>query len=224
MKLLVVGGEHRLLSSIAQYFHLETFSCDITTSYEEAIWKIEVFQYNCVILDNNLPGDVWKQLLQFLRENKRHEGVIIISARDSMDDKIDGLGLGADDYLAKPFELSELNARVRAIIRRKYAQGAMVLQAGRLKADLQSKAVHHADQLLSLSKCEYKILLLLLINKNRIVSKQVIAEHIRARSAEEFPSFDFVYSHVKNLKRKLSEKGCMELIHSVYGLGYKITS
>jgi DNA-binding response OmpR family regulator len=224
MKLLVIEDEYRLLSSIVQYFRLEAFSCDIAASYEEGMCKIEVFQYNCIILDIKLPGDGWNQILKFLSENKRRDGVIIISARDSVDDKIKGLSLGADDYLAKPFQFSELNARVRALIRRKYADGANALQVGSLNVDLQSRTVLYADQPVTLSKCEYNLLLLLLINKDRIVSTQVIAEHIKSGNTEEFRSFDFVYAHIKNLKRKLKEKGCKEVIHSVYALGYKMTS
>jgi DNA-binding response OmpR family regulator len=224
MKLLVIEGEYRLLSSLVQYFRQEKFSCDMAVSYEEGICKIELFQYNCIILDTNLPGDGWKQLLKFLCENKRRDGVIIISTCDSVDDKINGLGLGADDYLTKPFELSELNARVSALIRRKYAQGSNVLEAGSLNVDLQSRIVLYAGQPIPLTKCEYSLLLLLMMHKNRIVSKQAIAENIRAGNAEEFLSVDFVYSHIKNLKRKLKEKGGKEVIHCIYALGYKITS
>jgi DNA-binding response OmpR family regulator len=224
MKLLVIEGDHRLLSSIVQYFRLEAFSSDIAVSYEEGMCRIEEFQYNCIILDINLPGDGWKQLLKFLSENKRREGVIIISTRNSAEDKINALTLGADDYLVKPFQISELNARVRALIRRKYAQGANVLEAGSLQVDLQSRIVLYAGQPVSLSKYEYNLLLLLMINKNRIVSKQAIADHIKAGNPEEYQSPDFVYSHVKNLKKKLKEKGCKEAIHSVYAIGYKITA
>jgi DNA-binding response OmpR family regulator len=224
MKLLVIEHEYRLLSTIVQYFRLEAFSCDIAASYEEGMCKVEVIQYNCIILDISRPGGGWNQLLKFLCENKRRDGVIIISASDSVDEKINGLGLGADDFLAKPFHLSELNARVNAVIRRKYAQGAIVLEAGSLKVDLQSRIALYAGQPLPLSRFEYKILLLLIINKNRIVSKQAIAEHIKSGNTEEFLSFDFVYSHIKNLKRKLKAKGCKEVIRSAYALGYKITS
>ena len=224
MKLLVIEDEYRLLSGMVHYFRLEKFSCDVASSYEEGMCKIEVFQYNCIVLDINLPGDGWKQILKFLCENERRDGVILISARDSVDDKISGLRLGADDFLAKPFQLPELNARIRALIRRKYAQGANVLEVGSLKADLQSRTVVHIDQPVPLSKCEYDLLLLLMINKNRIVSREVIAEHIRSENTEECWSFDIVYSHVKNLKKKLKEKGCKEVIRSAYALGYKITS
>ena len=222
MKILVIEDERSLLASIVQYFNQEKFLCDTAASYHEGIHKIEGFQYDCIILDINLPGGSGLQLLKYLRQNKSRDGVIIISARDSLDDKIDGLDLGADDYLTKPFHLSELNALVRALIRRKYAQGANVLQVGPLKADLLSRTIIYSEQPISLSKNEYDLLLFLMTNKNRVVSRQAIAEHIHDGPSDQIPSFDFVYSHIKNLKRKLKEKGCHEIIHSVYGLGYKL--
>ncbi|HEX9512151.1 MAG TPA: response regulator, partial [Puia sp.] len=124
MKLLVIEDEPSLLESIIQYFHQEKFVCETAGSFNEGIRKIEDFQYDCIILDINLPGGSGLQLLKYLRQNRKGDGVIIISARDSLDDRIAGLDLGADDYLTKPFHLSELNARVKALIRRKYAEGA----------------------------------------------------------------------------------------------------
>jgi DNA-binding response OmpR family regulator len=223
MKLLVIENEHRLLESIVQYFNLETFSCDTAGSYEEGIWKIKVFQYNCIILNINLAGGNGPLIFKFLRQDKRREGVIIISHRDTVEDRIYGLNLGADDYLAKPFQLPELNARVRALIRRKYAQGANVLQVGSLKANMQLRTVLCADYPVPLSKNEFNLLLYLMTNKNRIVPIQAIAEHLHNGPSEQILSFDAVYTHIKNLKKKLKEKGCQEIIHSVYGLGYKLT-
>ena len=224
MKILIIEDERSLLASIVQYFNQEKFLCDTAASYDEGIHKIEGIQYDCIILDINLPGGSGLQLLKYLRQNKSHDGVIIISARDSLDDKIDGLDLGADDYLTKPFHLSELNARVRALIRRKYAAGANVLQVGSLKADLLSRTIIYSEQPISLSKNEYDLLLFLMTNKNRVVSRQAIAEHIHDGPSDQIPSFDFVYSHIKNVKKKLKEKGCQEIIQSVYGLGYKLFS
>lgn len=223
MKLLIIEDERSLLKGIVQYFNQEKFLCETAVSYEEGIRKIEDFQFDCIILDINLPGGSGLQLLKYLRQNKNKDGVIIISARDSLDDRIAGLDIGADDYLTKPFHLSELNARVRALIRRKYAEGASILEMGVLKVDLPSRTVIFAGQTISLSKNEYDLLLFLMINKNRVVSRQAIAEHIHDGPSEQIPSSDFVYSHIKNLKRKLKEKGCHEMIHTVYGLGYKLS-
>jgi len=223
MKLLVVEDEISLLQSIQEYFTQEDFLCEGVTTYAEAIRKIDDFSYDCIILDINLPDGSGLKLLQHLRHDKKEEGVVIISARASLDDKISGLDHGADDYLTKPFHLSELNARVKALIRRKYAQGANVLELGNLQLDLLSRTVTCSKQPVVLTKNEYDLLVYLLNNKNRVVSKQAIAEHIYGDQADNMPSFDFVYSQMKNLKRKLKEKGCDELIQTVYGLGYKLS-
>jgi|SRR6185437_14662848 len=224
MKLLVVEDESSLLNSIVQFFKREQFLCDGAGTYSEAIQKIDYFQYDCIILDINLPGGSGLQLLKHLREDEKNDGVIIISARDSLDDKIAGLDLGADDYLTKPFHLSELNARVKALIRRKYSDGTRIMTIGTLRIDLLSRAVTAAGQPVPLSKIEYDLLLFLSTNKNRVVSRRAIAEHIYEGPSEQGPGPEFVYSHIKNLKRKLKERGCEEAIHSVYGLGYKIVT
>ena len=149
--------------------------------------------------------------------------MIIISARNSLDDKIAGLNLGADDYVTKPFHLSELNARVNALMRRKYPQGVNILELGNLKLELLSRSVSFDNSQLSLTKNEYDLLAYLLTNKNRVISKQAIAEHIYGNEIDKMPSFDFVYSHIKNLKKKLKEKGCDDMLQTVYGLGYKLS-
>ena len=223
MKLLVVEDEISLLQSILDYFTQEDFLCEGVATFAAAIEKTETFNYDCIILDINLPDGNGLKLLQYLRTNKKEDGVVIISARGSLDDKIMGLNLGADDYLAKPFHLSELNARVKALIRRKYAQGANILEIGSLQLDLLSRTVTCNKHPVVLTRNEYDLLVYLLNNKNRVVSKQAIAEHIYGNEADNFPSFDFIYSHIKNLKKKLKEKGCEELIQSVYGLGYKLS-
>jgi DNA-binding response OmpR family regulator len=223
VKLLIIEDERSLLKSMIQYFNQEKFLCDTAVSFEEGIRKIEDFQYDCIILDINLPGGSGLQLLKYLRQNKNNDGVIIISARDSLDDRIAGLDIGADDYLTKPFHLPELNARVRALIRRKKAEGANFLELGQLKIDLPARAVLFTNEPIPLSKIEYDLLLFLVTNKSRVVSRQAIAEHIHDGPSEQVPSTDFVYSHIKNLKRKLKEKGCHDIIHTVYGLGYKLS-
>ena len=223
LKILVIEDEQSLLRSILEYFRQEDFACEGAITYSEGIQKIEDCQYDCIILDINLPGGTGLQLLQHLRKIKNEDGVIIISARNSLDDKITGLNLGADDYVTKPFHLSELNARVKALMRRKYPQGVNILELGNLKLELLSRTVTCNDKPLALTKNEYDLLVYLLSNKNRVVSRQAIAEHIYGDEIDKMPSFDFVYSHIKNLKRKLKEKGCDDLLQSVYGLGYKLS-
>jgi DNA-binding response OmpR family regulator len=222
MKLLLVEDELSLMQSITEYFEQEFFVVDGVSTYNAAIKKIEEADYACIILDINLPDGNGLQLLQQLRRLKKEDGVIIISARHSVEDKIDGLNLGADDYISKPFHLSELNARVKALIRRKYGHGVNLLQSGNLQLDLLSRSATCSNQPLVLTKNEYDLLAFLLNNKNRVVSKQAIAEHIYGDQADNMPSFDFVYSHIKNLKKKLKEKGCDDIVQTVYGLGYKV--
>lgn len=223
MKLLVVEDESSLLQSIQEYFTQEDFLCEGCATYSEAIHKIEDFAYDCVILDINLPDGSGFQLLEQLRRSKKQDGVIIISARNSLDDKIAGLDLGADDYVTKPFHLSELNARVKALIRRKYGQGANVLELGSLRLNLASRSASCAEKPLSLTRNEFDLLAFLFNNQNRVVSKQAIAEHIYGDQTDNMPSFDFVYTQMKNLKKKLKDRGCDDLIETVYGLGYKLS-
>src|SRR5882724_1261411 len=214
MKVLVIEDEASLLRSIIEYFEKEDFSCEGGSSYREAIVKIEDFQYDCIILDINLPGGSGLDLLQYLRSNKKEDGVIIISARDSLDDKIAGLNRGADDYLIKPFHLSELNARVKALVRRKYGRGADSITLGNLTINILSRSAFIGARQVILTKNEYELLLFLITNKNKVVSRQAIAEHLFREDADNLPSFDFVYSHIKNLKRKFKEKGAEEVIHT----------
>lgn len=223
MKLLIIEDEDSLLRSIVDYFTQEDFLCETAITYQEGKQKATDFKYDCIILDINLPGGSGLQLLEYLRKHKMADGVIIISARNSLDDKIAGLDLGADDYLTKPFHLSELYSRVKALLRRKYASSSNVIEFEKLTLDLLSKTVSYSGKPLLLTKNEYELLLFLLTNKNRVVSRQAIAEHIYGEQTDNLASFDFVYSHIKNLKRKLKERGCDDLLQTVYGLGYKLS-
>ncbi|MGN6605239.1 MAG: response regulator transcription factor [Ginsengibacter sp.] len=222
MKLLIIEDEISLLNSIREYFTRINFLCEGVTTFADALDRIDEYSYDCVILDINLPDGNGFEVLRYLREDKKEEGVVIISARNSLDDKIKGLNLGADDYLTKPFHLSELNARVNAIIRRKYAKGIDVLEAGCLEMNLAARTVMWEKRPISLTKNEFNLLLFLVSNKNHVVSKQAIAEHIYGDQTEDMPSFFFVYSQIKNLKKKLKERGCENILQTVYGLGYKL--
>lgn len=224
MKLLVIEDEPSLLNSIIRYFRQEQFLCEGVGSFNDALERIENNQYDCIILDINLPGGSGLQLLKYLREDKKKDGVIIISARNSLDDKIIGLDYGADDYLTKPFHLPELSARVKALLRRKYSDGGGALDLEGLHIDLAARTVTTEGQLVALSKIEYDLLIFLVTNKNRVVSRQAIAEHLYEGPSDQAPGPEFVYSHIKNLKKKLKEKGCPEIIQSVYGLGYKLVA
>lgn len=221
MKLLVIEDEPSLLKSITRYFRNEQFLCDEATTFDDALQKIEDFQYDCIILDINLPGGSGLQLLKILRQDKKKDGVIIISARDSLDDKIKGLDYGADDYLTKPFHLPELSARVKSLLRRKYSEGSATVDLQGIQIDLDARTVSTVEQQVPLTRLEYDLLVFLVTNKNRVVSRQAIAEHLYDGPSDQSPGPEFVYSHIKNLKRKLKERGCREIIQTVYGLGYK---
>lgn len=222
MKLLVIEDEYQLLQSIQDYFKQEDFLCEGASTYSEALRLIENFEYDCIILDINLPGGSGFELLKHLRSDKKEDGVIIVSARNSLDDKLVGLNLGADDYLTKPFHLSELNARIKALIRRKYSKANNIINCGGLQLDLNSRSLAVNGLFVLLTKNEYDLLLYLVTNKNRVVSKKAMAEHLFGEQADDFSSFDFIYSHIKNLKKKLKDKGAEVMIETVYGLGYKL--
>lgn len=222
MKLLIIEDEKDLSDSIVSYFQEEQYVCETAMDYQTALEKIDLFHYDCILLDINLPGGSGLKLLEILRKDKNQDSVIIISARDSLDDKISGLHLGADDYLAKPFHLSELSARIASVIRRKYAQGNNILEFGDLTIDLLSQTVLVDEKTIDLTPTEYQLLLFLVNNKNRVVSKNAIAMHILGDEAEWLMQYDTIYAHIKNLKRKMTQAGCRNYIQSRYGMGYKI--
>lgn len=222
MKLLIIEDEKNLLDSMVSYFADERYVCETAMDYGTALKKIDLYHYDCILLDINLPDGSGLKLLEILRDDKNQDSVIIISARDSLDDKISGLHLGADDYLAKPFHLAELSARIASIIRRKYAQGNNILEFGELTINLLSKTVHANDCKIVLTPTEYELLLFLITNKNRVVSKNAIAMHLLGDEAEWLMQYDTIYAHMKNLKRKMAKAGCRDYIQSRYGMGYKM--
>jgi len=221
MKILIVEDEHQLLKSMVSYLRSENFVCEEAPDYATARQKIELFTYDCILLDVSLPDGNGLLLLNELKENKKTDGVIVISAKNSIGDKIQGLNLGADDYLTKPFHLSELNARILAVIRRRHFQGQQILVLNELTIDLTAKVVSVQRSPVDLTRKEYDLLVYLAYNKNRVVSKNAIAEHLSGDEAEIFGNYDFIYSHMKNLKKKLQHAGCGEYIRSIYGMGYK---
>mgnify|MGYP003578822967 CR=1 FL=1 len=183
-----------------------------------------MFDYDCILLDINLPDGSGLKILETIKTNHKTDGVIIITARNSLDDKVTGLNLGADDYLSKPFFMPELIARVSAIIRRKRFEGNNRINFHEISLDLLGKTAIVNDKEVDLTRMEYSLLLFLLANKNRVVSKNAIAEHLSGDNAELLDKFDFIYSHMKNLKRKLTDAGSNDYIKTIYGLGYKFSA
>lgn len=221
VKVLIIEDEKELSDSIATYLKSEDYICEIAADFHKAREKTESYDYDCIILDITLPGGSGLQILKELKTNDKMDGVIIISARNSLDDRIEGLTLGADDYLPKPFHLSELSARVSAIIRRKSFSGNNILKFGDLSIDTTAKIILINNKPLDLTRKEYELLLYFVSNKKKVISKNAIAEHLWGDGMEG--SNDFIYTHIKNLRKKLNEAGHAAYIKSVYGMGYKFT-
>ena len=221
MKILIVEDEKELAESIGAYLSDEDYLCEFAYTYNDALEKIELYQYDCILLDIMLPGGNGIKILEELKSLKKHEGVIIISARNSLEDKIKGLQIGADDYLSKPFHLSELAARVYSVIRRKNFNNLNIIEQNELMIDLFGKTVLVNNQEILLTKKEFDLLLYFISNKNKVISKSALAQHISGDIADMFDNYDFIYAHIKNLKKKLSDAGYGNYLKTLYGTGYK---
>lgn len=221
MKILIIEDEAGLSRSITAYLKSQNYICEVADTYKSALDKVEGYDYDCILLDITLPDGNGLNVLKSLKEDKKTDGVIIISAKDSIDDKIYGLNLGADDYLAKPFSLPELSARVSAVIRRRRLAGSNIIAIDEIRIDTDAKTVCVHDRIIELTRKEYDLLLYLVINKNRIITKSAIAEHIAGDDTDVYDNFDFLYAHIKNLKKKLAFHNADIYIKTVYGMGYK---
>lgn len=221
MKILIVEDEPDLLNLVKRYFKKEGYVCEEATTFREGFKKINNFEYDCAIIDLNLPGGDGLKLVEMLRLDNTQTAILIVSARETIDDRIKGLEMGADDYLTKPFNLSELNARIKAVLRRKTNQFSEELNFSNLVINLSERKVVATNTELKLTKKEYDILLYLARNKNRVVTKGSIAEHLWGDYMDDAVSFDFIYAHVKNLRKKLAQNDCGDYLKTVYGIGYK---
>ena len=207
---------------MVEFLSASGYLCESVLNFKDAVEKIEVYDYDCIVLDIMLPGGSGLQILKYLKENNKTEGVIIISAKDSLEDKINGIELGADDYLTKPFHLSELSVRVAAIIRRNKFQGQAIITAGEIEVDTMGKSISIHHQNVELTQKEFQLLLFLIINKNKVISKNAIAEHLWGDDMDIASNFDFIYAHIKNLRKKILAAGGEDRIRSIYGVGYKM--
>lgn len=221
MKLLIIEDERTLSRSIAEYLGREDYLCEHAFTCNDALSKIAAYEYDCILLDLMLPDGNGLEILREIKKEAPQTGVIIVSAKDSLDDKIEGLKIGADDYLPKPFHLPELSMRIFALMRRKKFSSDNTLHAGRLTIDLPRHTASVGDRQIPLTKSEYDLLLFLLQNRNRVVSKSAIAEHLSGDMADMLDDFNFIYAHIKNLKSKLSDVGITDCIKTIYGIGYK---
>lgn len=224
MKILIIEDEAGLRESIEEYFTEAGNICETANDFHSARNKINLYRYDCILLDITLPNGSGLEILKRLKEHNYPDGVLIISAKNSLDDRLQGLDLGADDYLVKPFHLSELRARVTAIIRRKSFDGNNLLTFNEIQIDLLAKSVKIEGSPIKLTKKEYALLLYFMANKGKVVSKNAIAEHLWGDEIDTADNFDFIYSHIKNLRKKMMEAGGEDYIKAAYGMGYKFTA
>jgi DNA-binding response OmpR family regulator len=222
MKLLIIEDERELAESIASYMKQENYICEIAGGYVQAVEKTDSLDYDCIVLDISLPDGSGLKLLQEMKLNKKNDGVIIVSAKNSIDDRIIGLKLGADDYLVKPFHLSELAARIAAIIRRKVHAGNNIISFGEIEIDTIANEVTVHKKPVDVTPKEYQLLLYLISNQNKVIPKNALMDHLWNEDLGYGESFDFIYTHIKNIRKKLQQQGCRDYIKSVYGIGYKL--
>ncbi len=224
MKVLIVEDNKELASSIHDYLAGEGYICELAGTFDIAKEKLAMFTYDCILLDIMLPGGNGLDLLKLIKEDKISSGVLIISAKNALDDKINGLEGGADDYITKPFHLPELHARVRAIYRRKKLEGSNLITFNEINLNTDTLEARINETLLNITRKEFELLLYFVVNKNRVLSRQSIAEHLWGDYTDDLANFDFVYQHVKNLRKKISAAHGGDYIETVYGLGYKFNA
>jgi DNA-binding response OmpR family regulator len=221
LKLLLIEDEQSLRETIEKYFSEEGSICETCADQHTAIQKIAVYNYDCILLDIGLPDGDGFAVLNYLKSAGKNECVLIISARNSLDDKIKGLNLGADDYITKPFHLAELKARLMAIFRRKAFDSNSTLTYNGINVDLLGRTVTVNDKVMVLTRKEYDMLLYFIANKGKVISKNAIAEHLWGDEMDMLDSFDFIYTHIKNLRKKLMELSGKDFFATIYGVGYK---
>ena len=218
---MIIEDQRSLSDSIRDYLHSQHYLCEQAFDYAQAKLMVGCYKYDCVLLDLMLPGGNGLDILQSVRDKNNDTGVIIISAKGVLDDKLRGLQLGADDYLAKPFALSELSMRIYALIRRREFSSSNLFRSDGITINLLTKEVTVDGKVVELTRSEYDLLLFFLSNKGKVLSKMAIAEHLSGEMADMMSNFDFVYSHIKNLKSKLSKAGAKGCLKTIYATGYK---
>lgn len=221
MKLLLIEDEKDLGQVMINSLVREGFICEWTSKVSEAKEKVAMYDYDCILVDIGLPDGNGLEVIKEVKKFKNKAGVIIISAKNSVDDKISGLDIGADDYLAKPFNLAELNSRIRSVLRRRNFDGNNEMVVNEMRILPNDRVVKVADKEVTLTKKEYELLLFFAVNKNKVITKESIVEHLWGEEMDSADSFDFIYTHIKNLRKKLIDAGCVDNIKTVYGMGYR---
>jgi DNA-binding response OmpR family regulator len=223
MKILIIEDEEELLGTIKNYLTSEGFVCEKARSYFEAESSLAAFSYDFIILDLTLPGGDGLNLIKLIRERNKQAGLLIVSAKSSADDKIRGLDMGADDYIAKPFHLAELNSRIKSLARRRYFDASNELVFNEIKINPDSNEVTIDGKIIELTKKEYEILLYFMMNRGKVITRESLAEHAWGDYIFSADSFDFLYNHIKNLRKKIELANGMNYIRNVYGIGYKFS-
>ncbi len=223
MKILIIEDEFEILKSIESFLLSEGYIVEKATDYASGIEKVQLYEYDCILLDISLPGGSGLKILEEMKKSGQVANTIIISAKNSLEDKIAGLDLGADDYLTKPFHLAELHARIKAVLRRKLLDGKEVLALGNLSVDFNSRMAFIDGEEMKLNRKEFDILSFFTTNMNRLITKEVLAEHVWGDNIDSADNFDFVYAQVKNLRKKLKDSSAEIVLENVYGVGYKMT-
>jgi len=223
MKILIVEDEIDLLLSISNYLVKENYVCELAENFQKADEKLAIYEYDLILLDITLPDGNGLNLLKTIKKRHVKSGVIIISAKNALDDKITGLDLGADDYLTKPFQLSELNSRIKAVLRRRHFDGSNILIFNEITIDTESKTITVNNKVVAFTKKEYDFLLYFMVNKNRVLTKEAIAEHLWDDNIDLADNFDFVYTHLNNIRKKIRNAGGKDYIKTIYGMGYKFS-
>ena len=220
MKILIAEDESELQKSMVTYLERDENVCETASNYDEALYKIDLYTYDLLVLDINLITGSGLDVLKLLKKDKKETATIIISANNSLDDKLEGLDLGADDYLTKPFHLAELNSRIKAVLRRGKFGGTERITFNEILIDTRSRTAYINEKSMSLTRKEYDLLLFLVTNKGRVLSKEIIAEHLWGDNSDLADNFDFIYVHINNLRKKLTAEGA-KYIKTAYGTGYK---
>jgi DNA-binding response OmpR family regulator len=222
MKILVVEDNIALQSAVRQALESQQYLCEVADDYPAATERLYIYQYDILIVDINLPGGTGLDLIREVKLQNPATGVMVISARNTLEQKIEGLELGADDYLTKPFDMAELIARVKSLVRRRHFAGSNVVSISGMDIHTDSRSVYAGGERLDLTRSEYDILLFLVSNPGRVLTRESMAEHLLGDHSDVMDSFDFIYSHIKNLRKKIAAAGCDVPFKTVYGIGYKL--
>ncbi len=224
MKILLIEDELELSSSVSTYLKISGNVVEQVFDYQAAYEKVKIYRYDCALIDINLPDGSGLDLIKIIKQQNDKTGIIIISARNSITDRIKGLDLGADDYLVKPFDLAELNARVKSLFRRINFKGNNIIHFGEMQINPDDFELQINNSTIDLTKKEYNMLMFFVANANRVIAKETIAEHIWGDNVDMADSYDFVYAHIKNLRKKLQKHTNFNYIQTIYGIGYKLVS